>query len=128
MALRPNLSLNLLSRVRGAPGPFAPSDISNLDAWYDASDAATISATGALVDQWNDKSGNGYHLTAAGGNRPSTGTRTQNSLNVIDADGTNQMEVSGVVMNTSFSIFIVGVVDSVNNAQDSLLAMDAARS
>lgn len=43
---------------------FLPTDISGLAAWWDANDAATV--TGATpVTQWNDKSGNGRHLTHA---------------------------------------------------------------
>lgn len=37
------------------------------------------------MSQWDDKSGNGYHVTQiAGSEQPDTGARTLNSLNVID--------------------------------------------
>ena len=55
-------------------------------AWWDASDASTISDTGGAVDQWNDKSGNGRNVAQSGVQRPTTGTRTLNSLNVIGFD------------------------------------------
>lgn len=59
-------------------------------AHHDASDAATITQSGGAVSQWNDKSGKNYHaLQATGANRPLTGTRTVNGLNVIVADGSN---------------------------------------
>lgn len=43
---------------------FLPTDISGLAAWYDAADAASITGA-APVTQWNDKSGNGRHLSHA---------------------------------------------------------------
>lgn len=67
------------------PATFTPTSITGLRAWWDASDTATITQSGGLVSQWNDKSGNGFHLTQdTGSNQPTTGTRTINSLNVLD--------------------------------------------
>ena len=43
-----------------------PTDITGLQAWYDAADGSTFSySSGTVVSQWNDKSGNGRHLTQA---------------------------------------------------------------
>ena len=47
--------------------PIAPDEITGLTAWYDASDAATITKSGADVSGWDDKSGNGNNLTNTGG-------------------------------------------------------------
>lgn len=56
--------------------------------WLDASDTATITASSGAVSQWDDKSGNGYHVTqATGANQPTTGSVTKNGLNTIDFDG-----------------------------------------
>ena len=52
-------------------------------AWWDASDASTITASAGTVSQWRDKSGNLRHLAVTSG-APKTGIRTQNGLNVID--------------------------------------------
>lgn len=72
-----------------AAAAFTPGGISGCIGWWDASDAATITASSGSVSQWNDKSGTGHHLTqGTGANQPTTGTRTQNGLNVIDFDGT----------------------------------------
>lgn len=67
---------------------FVPTSLSGLQGWYDASDAASITDTGAgAVSQWNDKSGNVRHLTqGTGGARPTTGTNSQNGLNVLTFD------------------------------------------
>lgn len=56
--------------------------------WLDASDASTITQTAGSVSAWNDKSGNGQHVTQSTGSRqPVTGARTINSLNALDFDG-----------------------------------------
>jgi hypothetical protein len=60
--------------------------------WLDASDTSTIIESGGFVSQWNDKSGNGRHVSQAiGTSQPITGTTTQNGLNVIVFDGTNDI-------------------------------------
>lgn len=69
--------------------PFSPLDLTP-QLWLDASDASTITSSSGNVSQWDDKSGNGYHVTQATGTaQPKTGTITQNGLNVLDFDGTN---------------------------------------
>jgi hypothetical protein len=54
--------------------------------WYDAADSSSITASSGFVSQWNDKSGNAFHVTNAGGAAggcPQTGINTRNSRNVI---------------------------------------------
>jgi hypothetical protein len=66
---------------------------SELKAWYDFSDTATITESGGAVSQVNDKSGNGNHIiqgTAAA--KPTTGANTLNSLNVLTFDGGDRLE------------------------------------
>lgn len=75
-----------------------------LGAWYDAADSRTVIQSAGLVDQWNDKSGNGLHLTASTTARPTTGTRTINGKNTLDFDGTNDtMSNSGAFWNANFT-------------------------
>lgn len=52
--------------------PFDPTTVANLQAWYDATDPASITKDGSnLVAQLNDKSGNANHLIqATGANKP----------------------------------------------------------
>lgn len=80
-----------LTTYRPAAGAaFAPTDITTLLEWHDASNAGSITASGspARVSQWNDLTVNGYHLTqGTGASQPATGTRTQNSLNAIEFAG-----------------------------------------
>ena len=80
-----------------------PSPVAGYTAWYDASDTATITVSGNAVTQWNDKSANAFNLVqATAANRPLSGTRTLNSLNVIDFDGTNDCLVGSVAANWAF--------------------------
>lgn len=59
--------------------------------YWDATNAASITdAGGGSVSQWNDLSSAGNNATqGTNANRPITGTRTINSLNALDCDGTN---------------------------------------
>lgn len=69
--------------------PFAPSDLSSLRMWIDASDTSTITASGSplKVSQVDDKSGNGNHVAQATASlQPTSGASTQNGLNVLDAN------------------------------------------
>lgn len=53
--------------------------------WLDAADAATITASGGLVSQWDDKSGNLRHVTqGTAALQPTTGATTWNGRNVLN--------------------------------------------
>jgi len=60
----------------------------NLHAWYDASDSSTVTKDSSnLVSQLNDKSGNGYNLTASGtgtGGQPLWVSGGKNDLDIIN--------------------------------------------
>lgn len=59
--------------------------VASMWCWYDASNAGSITSSGGRVSQWNDISGSNRHLVqATAGNKPFTGSRTQNSKNVLD--------------------------------------------
>jgi hypothetical protein len=88
--------------------------------WLDASDTSTITASSGSVSQWNDKSGNGRHVSqGTSTNRPTTGSTTKNSLNAITFDGTNDRllrTTSDSSLNVATrSVFIVGVNDAASN-------------
>jgi hypothetical protein len=65
--------------------------ISGYQVWLDASDTSTITDAGAgAVSSWLDKSNNAYtFINSTSAQRPTTGTRTVNSKNALDFDGTN---------------------------------------
>lgn len=75
-------------RGRSTGGGFDPRRLASIALWFDASDTLSITSAAGLVSQWNDKSGNARHATAATTARPTTGTRTQNGRNALDFDGT----------------------------------------
>lgn len=87
---------------------FDPTSISGIQWWYDASDTSSITHSSGAVSQWNDKSGNGRHLTASS-HKPTTGTRTIAGKNVLDFDGTDDyMETSAHTdqsLQTNFVVF-----------------------
>jgi hypothetical protein len=56
----------------------ASEPLAGMVAWYDAADATTITASGGIVSEWRDKSGNGCTLTAAG--NPTIASETLNGL------------------------------------------------
>ena len=92
--------------------------------WLDAADASTITETGGKVSQWDDKSGNGHHATQVNASAKfSTGTRTLNGLNVLNGDGNDLMSGS-IDYGTSgeFSVFMVAVIDNINNVYDGIFA------
>jgi len=67
----------------------------NLRAWYDASDASTITESSNLITAWNDKSGGGYHLSASGGERPTYTSSGLDGKPVVTFNGTsNEIKAS----------------------------------
>lgn len=96
-----------------ASATWTPASVSGLRLWLDPSDAASITQSGGLVSQINDKSGNGFHMVqATGPAQPTTGTRTINGLNVLDFDGaTDEMNATGsTVANTIMGASSAGTV------------------
>ena len=58
--------------------------------WLDAADASTITLTSSAVSEWRDKSGNARHFTQSdSGSRPTVASATQNGLNALLYDGSN---------------------------------------
>lgn len=65
-----------------------PAGIPNIQYWFDAADTTTITESSGAVSQWNDISGNAFHATQATAvQQPTTGSTTQNGLNVINFTG-----------------------------------------
>lgn len=89
---------------------FSPTSITGCQLWYDGADSTSMSfSSGSNVSQWNDKSGNGYHLlqpTVA--NQP---TRSAIGLNFT----TSQTMTKGSAFSLplgSITIFIVNQFSS----------------
>ncbi len=101
----------------GGPPPFIPTDLSGLQLWLDADDAASITSSSGAVSQWNDKSGNARHVTASSTAQPATGTRTINSKNAIDFDGTTDVIKTAARIFTAPSPRTYIAVTKTDNAQ-----------
>jgi hypothetical protein len=117
--------MSLIGIIASASAPPPTSPVAGYKAWYDASDTATITVSGNAVTQWNDKSANAYNLTqGTAAYRPSSGTRTINSKNVIDFDGSNDLLKAATASNWTFlsnsggsSIFLVILCDTSSTFQ-----------
>jgi hypothetical protein len=112
----------------GLAGPsstaaWTPADLgASLALWLDAEDASTITLNGATVVQWDDKSGNGRHVTQpAAANQPSYETTGLNGkptikvpteaqfLSLADANPTfGATDLSTAVPGDLFTVFSVG--------------------
>lgn len=96
---------------------YSPDSLSDLWFWLDADDSSTIfndagttlANYGDPVYQWNDKSGNNFHVSQATiGERGTYTAGAFNGRDVIDFDLTDRMEHILSSVNTgSFSLFIV---------------------
>jgi len=114
--------------VRAAQWPiiFSPTSLSGLQAWYDASDASTVTESSGDVSQIDDKSGNDYHLTqATAALKPTYETAVQNGLNVLtgiqDASTNRQtLESSNASLaaigNGSFTVATVARMNTVGGS------------
>jgi len=101
---------------------WTPAEITTT-AWFDASDTSTITHSSGSVSQWDDKSGNDNDvIQSTGSNQPTTGTRTINSLNVLDFDGDNRLLRDNTDVANMFpvgnKIFIASVVEHDTTSQD----------
>jgi hypothetical protein len=103
---------NIQDQIDYGKIPWTPEAIRTA-AWYDASDASTITEDTGAVSQWNDKSGNNKHATqGTGANQPTTGTRTMNGLNTLDFDGSNSfMDAPTFGVTNPASVFFVFETD-----------------
>jgi len=109
------LAIASVKSFNGVTTGFSPTDLPNCALWLDASDATTITSSSGRVTQWRDKSTNGNNATASGTGRPTTGTRTINSLNVLDFDGTaNFMPLTTAITGGTYTIFFVASVDTLS--------------
>lgn len=96
---------------RFAAGFTDPSDLDDLEGWWDASDSGTIADTGGSVTQWNDKSINGYDVTNLTGT-VTTDSRTMNSLNVLDFPGSAVLGKASVTLAQPYTLYYAAQWDA----------------
>ena len=118
--------------LRPTASGFDPRRLASLLQWYDGADRATLfdATTGGAavaddgtVARWEDKSGNGYHLTqSTGGNRPTLRGAIRNGRSVLEYDGANSNLVSASITNelNALSVFAVFFANTIgqNNLGD----------
>lgn len=96
----------------------SPLDVVSLAGWYDASDTSTITQSGGLVSQWNDKSGNSRHLIQSNDTlKPLSHSAAIGSLNALDfhsvtADKISTSAAYTVLNSTAYSILAVVKYDT----------------
>jgi hypothetical protein len=80
-------------------GVFSPNSIGNLQAWFDAADATTVSVSGSSVTQWRDKSSNAYSVgQVTTSNQPSYSYSLQNKKNGIQFSTSSFLFAAGSTM------------------------------
>lgn len=103
-----------LLRPRSAGGGFDPRRISGLQAWYDFSDASTLTIDTGITSV-RDKSGNSLTASeAVGANQPLLVANARNGLSAADFDGTNdKLTTASIAADlTQFTAFMVLRPDS----------------
>ena len=104
---------------------FTPLDLSPA-LWLDAADATTITASSGAVSEWRDKSGNARHVSqGTAARQPTTGTRTQNGLNVLDFDGGDRLvraDAAALRPSTATVFAVVKLPDAPLSGVKSILA------
>jgi hypothetical protein len=102
---------NTWKRTAALSSWIAAPDIAGLQLWLDADDSDTITLNGSTVSQWNDKSGNGYHVSqATASNQPTLTSNVLNSKNVLRFDGGDYLtnaSATPVGGSTNRTIFVV---------------------
>lgn len=107
----------LNSKRFGPEVQFSPLDISDLEGWWDAQDASTITGSPTAVTQWDDKSGNGFDLTPAGANNDPAQLEV-GGKNMLSFDSANDENLSSnsTSLNPVTSSFTLIAVWRANNA------------
>lgn len=116
-----------LKRGEAWPIAFPESFFDNQALWLDASDLSSVTTVGGNVSQWNDKSGNGNHVSqGTAGNRPAYQTSVVNGRNAIQFGGAS---TTHRLFRSSFSVsqpsvFTVFTVDSSYNTNNTAVIWD----
>jgi hypothetical protein len=92
---------------------FNPKSISGLAAWYDASNAASITLNNSTVSQWSDLSGNGNHqVQGTAALQPNYSATNANGKPALTTTGTQWMQASAFSSSSSATIFLVWKISS----------------
>lgn len=101
---------NRLLRPRNA---FTPKSIAGLAAWYDASNASSITLNGTTVSQWNDLSGNARHqLQATAASQPNYSATGLNGRGTISTTGSQWMQADAFASSAAATVLLVWQINS----------------
>ncbi len=105
--------------------PWTPASVAGLTGWWDASNTGTITDTGGYVTLLTDLSGNGKDLDSTYPSGPTTGTRTQNGLNVLDFTPGNgsYLKHDAWTQTTQCTYFFVCQTDTLTTDSSTLRAL-----
>lgn len=93
---RAYLGSALVWEAGGDPGGFSPADLSGLQLWLDADDAATITTDSGAVTAWNDKSPNAIPFAPGiSTTRPALVAAAHAGRSAIRFDGSNDRLTAG---------------------------------
>lgn len=110
--MRTGLGLHVPHFPAGAA--FDPSDVAGLVAAWDFSDTAKITESGGAVSQVDGAYGTSFALTQGSGSlQPTTGSRTQNGLNVLDF-ASDRLGAS-LSLAQPMTVFVVCMFDAVDS-------------
>lgn len=103
---------------------WTPFDMTTLG-FYKASVTSSITHSSGAVSQIDDLDGTEHLIQTETANKPTTGTRTYNGMNVLDHDGGDFMVKGSFPMPTSGDIafFMFAQLDSINHTADSVFAL-----
>lgn len=104
---------------------FSPTADPALIGWWDASDTATITDSAGAVSNWADKAGSVALTQAFEPQKPETGTRSLNGLNVLHCDTAHLEAMRSFPASGDLAFHMVLEIDGVNNAFEAILAVDA---
>jgi hypothetical protein len=105
---------------------FTPADLST-SLWLDAADASTITESGGVVSQWNDKSGGAYNFAQSSSTlRPLYASETLNGKSVVTFDGIDDNMNAGDVLDnvwtgSGFNIFFVAKNNDITSVDGTIL-------
>lgn len=108
--------LRIATSSSAAGSTWTPLELTNLRAWYEAD--TDVTESGGAVSQWDDQSGNGFHLTqGTAANKPTYEATGLNSKPTISFDGTGDyLAVTGLGgALTSFTVAMVCKPGTTNN-------------
>lgn len=102
----------------GGGTPWAPTDLTGLQCWLDASDSSTITESSGSISLWEDKTANDYDADDAVNTsnvkittkRPTVATAAQNGLDAIAFNGSQWFDhntAKGMLKNRSHALLAV---------------------